>query len=133
MPVNTARKLRGVDVMSPDRIKTHRSGFTLVELLVLVAIVALLFSFLLPALTKAREATIRVQCASNMRQIVLGMQMYAGDFRGWYPPYGFVGRPGCDDGAGGSWWDKTDGTGYALNPIPGGVGYYTAREKRYIT
>jgi prepilin-type N-terminal cleavage/methylation domain-containing protein len=61
------------------------AGFTLVELLVVISIIALLVSILLPSLSKARGQARRVVCANNLHQLHLATMMYAGDNNEWYP------------------------------------------------
>jgi len=59
--------------------KKTRPGFTLIELLVVIAIIAILAAIILPVLSRAQERGLRTYCANNLRQIGIGMIVYAGD------------------------------------------------------
>src|SRR3954453_2999843 len=72
---------------SPKRLRERTSvaGFTLVELLVVVGIVAVLIAILLPALSKARDAARKTACLSNLRQVHQLIAMYANDYKDRVP------------------------------------------------
>src|SRR5437667_12587568 len=70
-----------------QQIRSRRSAFTLVELLVVIGIIALLISVLLPALTKARRAARTSACMSNIRQLCMAEIQYVQDNKGRFSPY----------------------------------------------
>jgi prepilin-type N-terminal cleavage/methylation domain-containing protein/prepilin-type processing-associated H-X9-DG protein len=66
-------------------VRSRRAGFTLVELLVVIGIIALLISILLPSLQKARRAANSIACAANLRSIIQAMHVYASQNNGSIP------------------------------------------------
>ena len=64
---------------------TELMSFSLIELLVVVAIISILAAFLLPALQKAREKARQAVCMNNLKQVYMGLIMYTEDYDGWLP------------------------------------------------
>ncbi len=60
--------------------------FTMIELLIVIAIIAILAAMLLPALNAARETAKKIQCVSNLKQMITATHMYAQDNQGLIPP-----------------------------------------------
>ncbi len=72
--------------VSPKQpIRPARAGFSLVELLVVISIVAVLLAVLLPSLSKARQAALAARCGSQLRQSGISFMRYAYDYKEWGP------------------------------------------------
>jgi prepilin-type N-terminal cleavage/methylation domain-containing protein len=71
--------------MKPIRVRGRRRAFTLLELLCVIAIIAILASLLLPALTQAKARAKRIGCVSNLRQLGLAFHSFAQDHDGLFP------------------------------------------------
>ena len=68
-------------------MKTERISFTLIELLIVIAIIAILAGMLLPALGKARAKGKQTLCTSNMKQLSTTVNMYCDDWKEYFPAY----------------------------------------------
>lgn len=84
--------------------KKIRTGFTLVELLVVIAVIAILAGLLLPALNSAREKARTIQCANACRQMGLSVSMYQNDYDEHFP---IVWHNKSNNDAGQTGWAKT--------------------------
>src|SRR4051794_21064374 len=80
-----------------------RAGFTLVELLVVIGIIAVLISVLLPSLNKARQAANQVDCQARLKQMGAALQIYLVQTKGVLPN-GYVPKIGTATGEPGTWW-----------------------------
>lgn len=76
--------------MRTSRPDKQRRGFSLIELLVAIGIIALLTGLLLPALKKAKDTAIRIACVNNLKQVGGALSLYAADYPTWMPPLKLV-------------------------------------------
>lgn len=67
------------------QVSRLRSAFTLIELLIVIAVIAILASLLLPALSRSKSAGLTAKCKNNQRQILMAMRMYSDEYGGF--PY----------------------------------------------
>jgi type II secretory pathway pseudopilin PulG len=89
---NTCCDARGVAVrtLRPPAARSGRRAFTLLDVLVSMAVIAILIGLLMPSMSSIHETARRVVCQSNIRQIGMGLLMYADDWKGQLPPSVFL-------------------------------------------
>jgi prepilin-type N-terminal cleavage/methylation domain-containing protein/prepilin-type processing-associated H-X9-DG protein len=123
-------KCRGIFRLSRNRHlrsgTTLRNGFSLVELLIVIGIIAALISILMPMLARARRSALQVQCMNNLRQLGIGVYVYTAQWKGALPwdGYGEGDRPVRPVG----YWDDPSLWFNAAPQCAGDQAYSTAQE-----
>src|SRR4051812_18489104 len=104
--------------MRRRRLLDRRYGFTLLELLIVVGIIAALLAILLPTLGRMRETARRVRCLANLRQLGTALLAYTADNNGHYPFHADIGGAHPEDWI---WWQASrDVRKSAVAPYVGG-------------
>lgn len=93
------------------RCRCASGGFTLVEVLVVILIVSVLIGLLLSAIGRSRQAARTVACTSNLRQLGMGWQMYAQDYRDMAMPLAYWSTSDIGTGPEIFWWGTNDEDG----------------------
>ena len=91
--------MKGKALLSNLRRSVVADAFTLIELLVVIAIIAILAALLLTALSQAKQSASKIQCASNLKQWGIAVNMYAGDNQGRFPDLSYKDSAGNLTGA----------------------------------
>jgi prepilin-type N-terminal cleavage/methylation domain-containing protein/prepilin-type processing-associated H-X9-DG protein len=130
-------------------MRSNRPGFSLIELLVVVSIIAILAGMLLAAVQRVRVAADRVTCVNNMHQIGLGIQLYALQ-KGTYPPvrlcpnvdpnpgnpgyycYGVPGDEGNPSGPEEKWWAPYNNSTGSLATSPLTPAFIAANAQNFL-
>ncbi len=102
--------------MREENVIMSKKNFTLIELLITIAIIAILFSIMLPSLQKTREYAKGIQCASNLKQIGAMLSGYTFDYNSFLPTPN--GNSGLAMGMGRYWPDRISSNRMLINDYP---------------